>query len=405
MRVVGRMLLGVSAFGCVAMATPSSSGGAVGATAPQKAPVSPPTPPKAESAADENCDAGSSSDDSNDSSSSNLDLTSSDTVAYSSRMIAAARALESRRRDRLFDDPYAELLAGPDAMQTVEDKAQEESSLPPLEATAAATAAAASDGVPRDVQRRLAIRTRFCDDFFEDCAGPRGIKQIVSLGAGMDTRGLRLRASGDTKVFEVDQALVLRVKGALLTQAAAADEVAAALAGFRERRDGGVGQGRVVPVEADLSVEGWQGELFEAGFDPSLPSAWILEGLTMYLEEKELVALLRVLASLSSPGSAFCATCVSAESVERAQNSASPLMGRWKWGSDNPQAFFEANFPEGWSFNGVTCGTPGEFPQGADYGVGFVGKAPAYVIGYFSSSSSSSSRGGVRRVASLAEGQ
>ncbi|CAB1112168.1 unnamed protein product [Ectocarpus sp. CCAP 1310/34] len=93
-------------------------------------------------------------------------------------------------------------------------------------------------------------------------------------------------------------------------------------------------------------------------------------------------------------GSAFCATCVSAESVERAQNNASPLMGRWKWGSDNPQAFFEANFPEGWSFNGVTCGTPGEFPEGADYGVGFVGKAPAYVIGYFSSSSSSSSGGG-----------
>ncbi|CAB1114870.1 unnamed protein product [Ectocarpus sp. CCAP 1310/34] len=69
-------------------------------------------------------------------------------------------------------------------------------------------------------------------------------------------------------------------------------------------------------------------------------------------------------------------------------------MGHWKWGSDNPQAFFEANFPEGWSFNGVTCGTPGEFPEGADYGVGFVGKAPAYVIGYFSSSSSSSSGGG-----------
>ncbi|CAN0131925.1 unnamed protein product [Ectocarpus sp. 12 AP-2014] len=285
-------------------------------------------------------------------------------------------------------------------MQTVEDrekaKAQEDSSALPLEeATTTATAAVASDSVTRDVQRRLAIRTRFCDDFFEDCAGPRGIKQIVSLGAGMDTRGLRLRASGDTKVFEVDQALVLRVKSALLTQAAAADEVAAAVAGFRERRDGGVGQGRVFPVEADLSVEGWQGELFEAGFDPSLPSAWILEGLTMYLEEEELVALLRVLASLSSPGSAFCATCVSAESVDRAQNSANPLMGRWKWGSDNPQAFFEANFLEGWSFNGVTCGTPGEFPEGADYGVGFVGKAPAYVVGYFSSSSSSSSGGGV----------
>lgn len=38
------------------------------------------------------------------------DLTSSDVVAFSSRMIAAARALESRRQDRLFSDLYAELL-------------------------------------------------------------------------------------------------------------------------------------------------------------------------------------------------------------------------------------------------------------------------------------------------------
>lgn len=38
------------------------------------------------------------------------DLTSSDMVAFSSRLIAAARAFESRRTDRLFSDPYAELL-------------------------------------------------------------------------------------------------------------------------------------------------------------------------------------------------------------------------------------------------------------------------------------------------------
>ena len=30
--------------------------------------------------------------------------------------------------------------------------------------------------------KRLAIRTRFIDDFFEDCAGPRGIKQASFLG-------------------------------------------------------------------------------------------------------------------------------------------------------------------------------------------------------------------------------
>lgn len=42
-------------------------------------------------------------------------------------------------------------------------------------------------------------------------------------------------------------------------------------------------------------------------------------------------------------------------------------------------------FPEGWSFDGVSCGTPGEFPDGADYGVGFQGRASAYVVGYLAS--------------------
>lgn len=29
--------------------------------------------------------------------------------------------------------------------------------------------------------RRLAIRTRFCDDFFEDCVISRGIKQVGTI--------------------------------------------------------------------------------------------------------------------------------------------------------------------------------------------------------------------------------
>ncbi|CAM9451642.1 unnamed protein product [Scytosiphon promiscuus] len=380
-------VLGMSALGRIAeAASPSSAGGATTTTTTAKASTVP------------RHGQGGGSD------SATPDLTSSDTVAYSSRLIAAARALESRRRDRLFSDPYAERLAGPDAMEIYEDrqKVREEEEAAAAAAAAAAVSTSAAIEAPapegrksRGAERRLAIRTRFCDDFFEDCAVQRGIKQIVSLGAGMDTRGLRLKASEGTKVFEVDQALVLRAKGALLTAAAAADEVAASVSGFRERRDGGVGQARVLAVEADLSVKGWEGELFEAGFDPSLPSAWILEGLTMYLDEQELLGLIKTLSALCSPGSAFCATCVSAESVVRAQASDSPLMGTWKWGSDDPQGFFEANFPggEGWAFRGVSCGTPGEFPEGADYGVGFEGKAPAYVVGYKSASASPSSPG------------
>ena len=42
----------------------------------------------------------------------------------------------------------------------------------------------------------------------------------------------------------------------------------------------------------------------------------------------------------TSARSAFCATCVSAESVARAKESEGHLMSTWKWGSDDPKAFF-----------------------------------------------------------------
>ncbi|CAN0304465.1 unnamed protein product [Ectocarpus fasciculatus] len=139
----------------------------------------------------------------------------------------------------------------------------------------------------------------------------------------------------------------------------------------------------------------------------------------MYLEEEQLLELLRVLASLSSPGryaglpgdhGCMCGKMPPAAPFAPPASRRSPWHGprtapiRWKWGSDNPQAFFEVNFPEGWSFNGLSCGTPKEFPQGADYGAGFVGKAPAYFIGYFSSSSSSSSSSEGECAASAAPG-
>ncbi|CAM9815400.1 unnamed protein product, partial [Laminaria digitata] len=107
--------------------------------------------------------------------------------------------------------------AGPDAMRSYNEreKARDEAaSAPPPDDPASSTDPATSTGSGdtavggavrymgekgRSAPKRLAIRTRFCDDFFEDCAGPRGIKQIVSVGAGMDTRGLRLKAAPGTK--------------------------------------------------------------------------------------------------------------------------------------------------------------------------------------------------------------
>lgn len=86
--------------------------------------------------------------------------------------------------------------AGPDAMQMAEDrrkaKAEEEAAAAAAEDGAAQSATAgatAAGGEGRGSERRLAIRTRFCDDFFEDCAGRRGIKQVYIYDQAEIKRG------------------------------------------------------------------------------------------------------------------------------------------------------------------------------------------------------------------------
>lgn len=56
-------------------------------------------------------------------------------------------------------------------------------------------------------------------------------------------------------------------------------------------------------LEVDLEHSGWTKQLSEAGFDPSVPTVWVLEGLVMYLSEEAVTTLLKELRSVSAPGS------------------------------------------------------------------------------------------------------
>lgn len=55
--------------------------------------------------------------------------------------------------------------------------------------------------------------------------------------------------------------------------------------------------------DLDLAHSGWTKQLIAAGFDPSLPSVWVAEGLVMYLSDEAVTTLLRELHSVSAPGS------------------------------------------------------------------------------------------------------
>jgi methyltransferase (TIGR00027 family) len=128
-----------------------------------------------------------------------------------------------------------------------------------------------------------AVRTKYFDTYFEAAAAV-GVRQIVILAAGLDSRAYRLRWPDGTVVFELDQPQVLEFKREAL--AARGIEPAA------DRRE----------VAVDLRND-WPKALRDSGFDPSKPSAWIAEGLLIYLTAAAQHQLFAGIDTLAAPGS------------------------------------------------------------------------------------------------------
>ncbi len=72
--------------------------------------------------------------------------------------------------------------------------------------------------------RYFGLRTRVLDDFVLRSTAA-GARQVVLLGAGLDTRAFRLDLPSDCVVFEIDRAGVLAFKEQVLTGLSAAAEV------------------------------------------------------------------------------------------------------------------------------------------------------------------------------------
>src|SRR5438132_3170000 len=110
--------------------------------------------------------------------------------------VAMIRAEESRRSDRLFDDPYAAAFLA--AAPGVFDREQR--------AAAAGVGGMAAWGAV--FWSHAVIRTRFFDDYLFDAA-ERGIRQVLQLAAGLDTRAYRLAWPPGVRLFELELPEVL----------------------------------------------------------------------------------------------------------------------------------------------------------------------------------------------------
>ena len=203
------------------------------------------------------------------------------------------RARESGRPDRLFHDPYAAVFAAAADPEPDEER----------------------DASPSRQRQALAfqvvIRTRFYDDYLRE-AVDAGCRQVVLLAAGLDTRAFRLPWPAGTTVFEADLPELLEVKQRVLADAGAHPQCT-----------------RVV-VAVDLR-EDWVSALDAAGFEADQPTAWLVEGLLVYLESDEAQALLQRLSSASAPGSRL-AFERSARTRDVAADDTAAVTGLWRAG-------------------------------------------------------------------------
>ncbi len=212
-------------------------------------------------------------------------------VGSTAVMVAAGRAAETARPDPLINDPYAEMLvagAGTGIWEHILDN-----SLPARLAEVDPEAAA----IFEFMQTYQGVRTHFFDAFFAD-AVDAGIRQVVILASGLDARAYRIDWPADTVIFEIDQPKVLEYKAATLT-------------------DHGVrpsAQRHEVPV--DLRHD-WPSALRGAGFDPSRPTAWLAEGLLMYLPADAQDRLFEQITGLSAEGSRIAVETAGRHAPER----------------------------------------------------------------------------------------
>jgi len=123
--------------------------------------------------------------------------------------VAAARAAETESEHPLVKDPFARVFvdaAGKGMWSVMANpalSAELTDSDPDLRTTM------------RVMVDFIAVRTVFFDEFFLSAANT-GVRQVVILAAGLDSRAWRLPWPDGTTVYELDQPKVLEFKSATL---------------------------------------------------------------------------------------------------------------------------------------------------------------------------------------------
>ena len=168
-------------------------------------------------------------------------------VSDTARWTALHRATESARHDALFNDPFAERLAGEQGRAIVAK-------------------------APRATRNGwwLIARTKIIDDTIAEAIAD-GCDRVLNLAAGLDTRPYRLDLPADFSWIEADLPGVLAEKAQLLS--------------------GETPRCRLTRTDVDLADPGARDAFFDEALDGATKALVLTEGLVMYLEDRDVDAL------------------------------------------------------------------------------------------------------------------
>ena len=224
-------------------------------------------------------------------------------ASRTAQYMAFFRALETQGRParRLFDDPYAlALLSG--TLRTFARFAR----FPML---GRLVHGVLELGWPYTRSSGV-VRTRAIDDWVRQ--GIRGgARQLVLLGAGFDSRGLRLEEAKAIAVFEVDHPATQREK--------------------EKRLQVYIGRlpANIRYIAVDFERDHLERKLIEAGFEPGIPSVVVWEGVISYLTESAVESTFTLLARLLAPSSSLIFTYMHKGALDGSR----PFPGASRWRS------------------------------------------------------------------------
>jgi methyltransferase (TIGR00027 family) len=203
----------------------------------------------------------------------NWDLASS--VGATATFVAAGRAMASRDPRGLINDPFAEPLVRAVGVDFFTKMMDGDLDIDAIENASPVRIQAITDG--------MAVRTKYFDDYFVNATGS-GVRQAVILASGLDSRAYRLPWPAGTVVYELDQPQVIEFKTTTLAGIGAEPTATR----------------RTIPI--DLRAD-WPTALQAAGLDTTAPTAWLAEGLLIYLPPEAQDRLFDNITALSVPGS------------------------------------------------------------------------------------------------------